>query len=38
MLTTLECLKEENIESKGGVLYLGGDYLNGNRHFSFLVF
>lgn len=37
MLTTLECLKEEDIESKGGVQYLGSGCLNDSHYFFYLV-
>ncbi len=37
MLIILECLKEGNIESKGGVQYLGSDYLNGSHYFFYII-
>ena len=37
MLIILECTKEENIESKGGVQYLGSDYLKGSHYFFYVI-
>lgn len=33
----LECLKKENIESKGGVRYLSSDYLNDNHYLFYVI-